>query len=84
VQQAGRGGARARVAPGLMSSKAGHLKDEGSRLQVTAAGATAGMISRYATNVFVLPTPIFTLARQIMASGYTLDHLRVNRLFSRS
>ncbi|KAK3310586.1 mitochondrial carrier domain-containing protein [Chaetomium strumarium] len=30
-----------------MSVKGDHLKDEGSRLQVTAAGATAGLISRF-------------------------------------
>ncbi|KAK4128822.1 mitochondrial carrier [Parathielavia appendiculata] len=30
-----------------MSFKGDHLKDEGSRLQVTAAGATAGLISRF-------------------------------------
>ncbi|KAK3329667.1 mitochondrial carrier domain-containing protein [Apodospora peruviana] len=30
-----------------MSGAAAHLKDEGSRLQVTAAGATAGLISRF-------------------------------------
>jgi solute carrier family 25 thiamine pyrophosphate transporter 19 len=30
-----------------MSLKGERLKDEGSRLQVTAAGATAGLIARY-------------------------------------
>ncbi|KAL2129587.1 hypothetical protein VTI74DRAFT_7558 [Chaetomium olivicolor] len=30
-----------------MSGKGNHLKDEGSRLQVTAAGATAGLIARF-------------------------------------
>lgn len=35
-----------------MTLKGERLKDEGSRLQVTAAGATSGLISRYA-----LPSP---------------------------
>lgn len=30
-----------------MLGKGEHLKDEGSRLQVVAAGATAGLISRF-------------------------------------
>jgi solute carrier family 25 thiamine pyrophosphate transporter 19 len=41
-----------------MSLKGDHLKDEGSRLQVTAAGATAGLIARYA---LPLPSPQFTI-----------------------
>jgi hypothetical protein len=32
----------------MSTSQKDHLKDEGSRLQTTAAGATAGLIARYA------------------------------------
>ena len=40
-----------------MSAKGERLKDEGSKIQVVAAGATAGLISRFVNTSSALPFP---------------------------